>query len=105
MADVTSSISRSWKKDENTWIVEFDESVGVDDGDTFTFELDEHGFTDFLFARGYIHTTEGSVVADEAPTTAVSGQTLTVTIGGSTDNKKRVVEIVGRGNISSSVQA
>ena len=61
----------------------------TDDGDTFTYDLSKAGATAIVGVEGYIATTSGSVVVAEAPTTAVSSGTLTVTVGGSTDDKER----------------
>lgn len=61
----------------------------VDDTDYFTFTLANAGATTIVGVEGWIATTAGSVVVAEAPTTAVSAGVVTVTIGGSTDNKER----------------
>ena len=61
----------------------------VDDADTFAIDLASYGGTTFVGHWGMIQTTANSVLVAEANTTAVSGTTLTVTVGGSTDNKKR----------------
>ena len=68
----------------------------VDDGDTFTVTLANYGFKKFLGIVGFIQTTSGSVVVQEQPTTSVTSGVLTVTVGGSTDNKERVYFIYGR---------
>jgi len=69
----------------------------VDDGDTIAVDLTKYGIsaTGLRSVTGYIHTTANSIMAAEAPTTAVSSGTLTLTVGGSTDNKQRYYEIVG----------
>jgi len=70
----------------------------ADTADTVVLTLSGYGITDFLSVEGYVHTTEGSVVVAEAPTSAVAAGVLTVTVGGSTvSNKKRVYVIKGRG--------
>ena len=61
----------------------------VDDGDTFTITLADYGATAIRAIHGFIETTADSIVAAEAPTTAVSAGVLTVTVGGSTDDKVR----------------
>ena len=61
----------------------------ADDGDTFTVDLSAYGCTNIDGIIGFTESTTGSIVITEAPTTAVSSSTLTVTIGGSTDNKAR----------------
>jgi len=67
----------------------------ADDGDTFTVTLANYGITTLWYVKGYTHTTEGSLIIEEAPTTSVSSGVLTVTIGGSTDNKARSFLIGG----------
>lgn len=68
----------------------------VDDADTTTVDVyKEFGITKVLVVEGFIHTTEDSVVVEEDPTTAVTGTTLTITVGGSTDNKKRFYVVYG----------
>jgi len=51
--------------------------------DTFTLDLTDYGCTNIHGILGFAETTAGSVVVTEAPTTAVSSGTLTVTVGGS----------------------
>lgn len=67
----------------------------VDDGDTLTVTLTDYGINNLLGVDGYIHTTTDSVVVAEAPETSVTTGTLTITVGGSTDNKKRAFRILG----------
>ncbi len=66
----------------------------ADDGDTIAVDIAIYGMSTLLGVLGYIHTTEDSVVVQEQPTTAVSGTTVTLTVGGSTDNKKRFYKII-----------
>ena len=61
----------------------------VDDGDTITVDLSTYGCTNIHGILGFTESTTGSVVITEAPTTSVSSSTLTITVGGSTDNKVR----------------
>ena len=61
----------------------------ADDGDTVAVDLSTYGCSTFVGILGQTHSTTGSVVITEAPTTSVSGTTLTITVGGSTDNKAR----------------
>jgi hypothetical protein len=69
----------------------------ADTGDTIEIVLSTYGISTFLGIIGFEHTTENSVVTTEAPTTAVSSGTLTITIGGSSDdNEKRVYFIFGK---------
>jgi hypothetical protein len=71
----------------------------VDDADTIAVTLENYGIdkNGFLAIQGFAHTTDGSIVITEAPTTAVSAGVLTITVGGSTDNYTRVYIIYGRG--------
>ena len=68
----------------------------ADDGDYFDITLADYGIKTFEWILGNRHTTTDSVlVTADDPTTAVSSGVLRVTIGGSTDNKKRTFMIVG----------
>ena len=68
----------------------------VDDTDTIEIILPNYGIsaTGLRSVWGFIHTTANSITALEQPTTAVSSGTLTITVGGSTDNKQSYFEIV-----------
>ena len=61
----------------------------TDDTNTIAVDLTDYGATGIDFIMGWIHTTTDSILVQEQPTTAVSSGTLTITVGGSTDNKKR----------------
>ena len=65
----------------------------ADDGDTVEVDLSAYGCTNISGILGFTESTTGSIVITEAPTTAVSSSTLTITIGGSTDNKVRTFVI------------
>ncbi len=68
----------------------------ADDGDTTTVNVfQEFGMSKVLAVDGWIHTTADSVIVIEAPTTTVDREVLTITVGGSTDNKKRFYVIYG----------
>lgn len=67
----------------------------ADDGDTFDIILSDVGITTVDGVIGFTHSTENNVIIQEQPTTAVSAGVLTITIGGSTDDKKRVFIIYG----------
>jgi hypothetical protein len=67
----------------------------ADDTDTITITLADYGITTLWMVKGYTHTTEGSVIVQEAPTTSVTAGVLTITIGGSTDNRFRAFLIGG----------
>ncbi|MFW6172928.1 MAG: hypothetical protein ACOC5T_04215 [Elusimicrobiota bacterium] len=63
----------------------------ADSGDTIDIDLSDHGCTEFLGIIGNEHTTEGEIVTTEDPTTSKSGTTITITIGGSSDNNEKRV--------------
>lgn len=67
----------------------------ADDGDTLAVDITKYGMTKVWGVRGITHTTLNSVLVLEAPTTAVVGTVLTITIGGSTNNKVRSFLIIG----------
>jgi hypothetical protein len=60
-------------------------------------DLTAYGATGIDYIFGFIHSTTDSVLVQEQPTTSVTDGTLTITVGGSTDNKKRTY-IVGLAN-------
>ena len=65
------------------------DNAEADDGDTVTLNLKNYGCSKIMGIVGYQLTTEGSVVAEEAPTTDVTNGVLEITIGGSDDDLKR----------------
>ena len=104
MADITSSIT----------VFEQDSGMGVtddspfaykeimvmtpataDDTDTLDVTLANYGITSVKSVKGFTHSTTDDIVIVEAPTTSVTSGVLTITIGGSTDNKKRVFIVGG----------
>lgn len=96
MADVTSGITireESPRGETKTLVVATANTV--DDGDTLDVTLADHGMSTVLAVEGYDHTTEDSVIVAQAPTTAVASGVLTITVGGATDNLKRVFVIHG----------
>ena len=95
MADVTSGITIKRLGNDEAGALIVTTAATVDDGDTFTITLADYGISTFLGILGQTHSTTDSVVITEAPTTAVSTGVLTVTVGGSTDNKKRAFIIWG----------
>ncbi len=70
----------------------------TDAADTFAITLADHGIsaTGLLATKGWVHTTDGSVITDEAVTSSVTTGVLTITIPAGTDNDFRVIEITGR---------
>ncbi|MFA5406731.1 MAG: hypothetical protein WC307_05230 [Candidatus Nanoarchaeia archaeon] len=63
--------------------------------DTVVLKLSDYGIKTFEAIFGAVQTTENSVVATEAPTTAVSSGSLTVTVGGTLVTAKRAFTILG----------
>ena len=61
----------------------------ADGGDTIAVDLSDYGAEGIDWIRGFVHSTEDSVLVDEAPTTSVTTGTLTITIGTTLANKKR----------------
>jgi len=61
----------------------------ADHGDTIAVNLNNYGCTKIDGIIGFTESTTGSIIITEAPTTAVSSGVLTITVGGSTDNKAR----------------
>jgi hypothetical protein len=65
----------------------------VDDTDTVTIDVSKYGMTQVLYVKGFKHTVDA--IALEPPTTTFSGTSLVITVGGSTDNLKRVFIVGG----------
>ena len=76
-------------------LVKIETAATVDDGDTITMTLADYGMATVEAILGFQHGTTDSIITTEAPTTSVSSGVLTITIGGSTDNKKRVILVIG----------
>ncbi len=77
----------------------------ADDTDTIAIDLSDHGCTTFVGIIGWQHGTLGSAVTQEDPTTTVSGTTLTITIGGSTDDKVRAFVVFALGRDDANITA
>jgi len=66
----------------------------ADSDDTIVIDLSSYGAKTLESIDGYLHETEDSVISAEAPTTSVSSGSLTITIGGSSeDDNKRVYKL------------
>ena len=63
--------------------------------DTLTMTLADYGIKNVLAVRGFVHTTDNSVIVADAGTCAVSTGILTYTTEAANDNKKRVVLVFG----------
>ena len=68
----------------------------TDDGDTIAINIwNELGMKRILGVKGWRHSTDNSVIVTENPTCTVDNNTLTLTVGGSTDNDSRAYLVVG----------
>ena len=63
--------------------------------DTLTMTLADFGIRNVLSVRGFVHTTDNSVIVADAGTTAVANGILTYTTEAANDNCKRVVVVMG----------
>ena len=95
------SILKSWEVIPNrdiktAWIAA---PNTTDSGNTLAITLADHGInpTGLLTVDVHEHQTDGSVIVNEAVTTAVSAGVLTVTFVAGTDDF-RMIEIRGRGD-------
>lgn len=61
----------------------------ADSGDTIAVDLAKYGWGSMCGIIGFTHTTENSVAIQEQPTTTMSGTTLTITIGGASNDQTR----------------
>ena len=96
MGDVTGVTTITVDKGVGGKVIKVTTDATVDDGDTFTVDLTQYGYTGIDGILGFIQSTTGSILVQEQPTTAVSAGVLTVTVGGSVDNKARSYFIYGR---------
>jgi hypothetical protein len=67
----------------------------ADDTDTIILTLADYGISTIEAILGFTHSTTDSIVITQAPTTSVTSGVLTITVGGSTDDKKRVFLVFG----------
>ena len=68
----------------------------ANNSDTTTVDLfKKFGMLRFLAIVGQTHSTANSIVVEEAPTTAVVNNTLTITVGGATGTKCREFLVYG----------
>lgn len=66
----------------------------VDSTNTIAVDVSLYGISTIRYIKGLVHTVDA--MALEAPTTTVSGTTITITVGGSSaDNLKRTYLIGG----------
>ena len=67
----------------------------TDTGATLEFDLKAYGFSKLLGIRGIQHNTAYKALVVEAPTTSVSGSTVTITVGGTILTAKRTYLVFG----------
>jgi hypothetical protein len=79
-------------------VLRIETAATADDGDTIVITLADYGMKTIEGIAGYTHTATDSIVISEAPTTSVTAGVLTITVGGSTDDKKRVFILFGDSN-------
>ena len=95
-ADVTSGcVFKEIEPSLGMKIIKVETAATADNGDTIAITLANYGIKTVEAILGFTHSTTDSIVITEAPTTAVSSGVLTITIGGSTADKKRVFLVFG----------
>lgn len=96
MADISStSTVREIVPNLGMKMIKIETVATADDGDTIAITLADYGIISLEGILGFTHSTTDSIVITEAPTTSVTSGVLTITVGGSTDNKKRVFIVFG----------
>ena len=93
MAEITSGCT--FKRDIPGKLLRIETEATADNADTIVITLADYGMKTVEGILGFTHSTTDSIVITEAPTTAVATGVLTITIGGSTANKKRVFLVYG----------
>ena len=73
----------------------------TDAADTLALTLSNYGIAadGLLGINGWSHTTDGSVVVEENPTTSVTAGVATLTVPAGTNNDYRVYEVIGRASV------
>lgn len=96
VADIsaTSKVMFSGNKEGGTKVIEIETPATADNGDTIAITLADYGASAVKWLRSYRHsTTDSIVIDDDQPTCAVANGVLTITIGGSTGDKKRYIQV------------
>jgi len=96
MVEITSGCT--FKRDIPGKLLRIETAATADNGDTIVITLADYGMKTVEAVLGFTHSTTDSIVITEAPTTAVATGVLTITIGGSTTDKKRVFLVFGDSN-------
>jgi len=73
--------------------IEIELAAATVTGYTYAIDIAAYGGTKVLGVLGFIHTTIDSIIVQEQPTTAVTGTTLTITVGGSAATGKRFYRV------------
>lgn len=76
-------------------LLKIETETTVDNGDTIVVTLADYGMATIEAILGFQHGATDSQITTEAPTTSVSSGVLTITVGGSTADKKRVFLVFG----------
>jgi hypothetical protein len=73
----------------------------TDAADTLAVTLSTHGISanGLLMVEGWKHTTDGSVIVAEDPTTSVTSGVLTITVPAGTNDDFRIYRLTGRGDV------
>jgi len=93
-ADVTSGCTISADTVGSKKYIYIETAATADDTDTFTVTLASYGAKTLEAVDAWTHSTEDDIIINEEGTCTVSSGVVTFTIGGSTDNKKRVVRFI-----------
>ena len=90
MVDITSTINVKEQSPRlETKVILIETPATADDGDTLDVTLSDYGAVGITAIQGFTHSTTDSIIIEEAPTTSVTTGVLTITVGGTTDDKKR----------------
>jgi hypothetical protein len=74
-------------------VIEIELAAATVTGETYAIDIAPYGGKKVLGVLGFRHSTIDSVIVQEQPTTAVSGTTLTITVGGTTAAGKRFYRV------------
>ena len=99
MAAITNQVVSRISPDAGLVMAVIQTQNTADAADTIAITLADLGIaaTGLLSIFGAKHTTDGSVIVTEAPTTSVTSGVLTITVPAGTDNDTRVYTIIGKG--------
>ena len=78
-------------------VVVFQTRDDVDATDTHAITLADYGIsaTGCIIVEGWVHTTNGSVIAPETVTTSVTSGVLTITVPAGSNNDVRIFRVTG----------